>query len=229
MRSTRHSDGRPVDGSPGSMPTSSICPGASRISFGRPSARGSASHTGTASSSIEDARLVRLQGAAPVRRARAQGIRHLHCAAAAPVFRRAVLERRPWDTEIRRVMDWDLYMRLVEQGVAFRHVPYPVGAFRLHPAQVTSSSVRGLEVRGRRGSARHGRPVDIAERWYMISQGPANASSLQAPGSVLRSWRYAPGVSRAEICAGSGRPMGGELQGAARALLPGPATAGSQR
>jgi hypothetical protein len=62
-------------------------------------------------------------------------------------------------------MDWDLYMRLLERGVRFQHVPYPVGAFRLHPDQVTSSSWEEWTAEDADVASRHGRPADIDERW----------------------------------------------------------------
>ena len=54
------------------------------------------------------------------------------------IFRRSVLGQDPWDVAIRRVMDWDLYLRLLERGANFLFVPVPIGAFRLHPDQVTA-------------------------------------------------------------------------------------------
>jgi glycosyltransferase involved in cell wall biosynthesis len=54
------------------------------------------------------------------------------------VFRRSILGQDPWDPEIRRVMDWDLYLRLDALGARFVHVSYPVAGFRLHDAQITA-------------------------------------------------------------------------------------------
>jgi glycosyltransferase involved in cell wall biosynthesis len=81
------------------------------------------------------------------------------------IFRRSVLGETPWDVEVRRVMDWDLYMRLMARGATFRHVSYPVGAFRLHPDQVTASPRERWEEERRYLAARYGRPTDDVERW----------------------------------------------------------------
>jgi glycosyltransferase involved in cell wall biosynthesis len=54
------------------------------------------------------------------------------------VFRRSILGQDPWDVQIRRVMDWDLYLRLDSSGARFIHVPYPVGGYRIHEAQITA-------------------------------------------------------------------------------------------
>jgi glycosyltransferase involved in cell wall biosynthesis len=56
----------------------------------------------------------------------------------AAVFRRSILGRSPWDAEVHRVMDWELYLRLGSQGARFVHIPYPVAAFRVHEAQITA-------------------------------------------------------------------------------------------
>jgi glycosyltransferase involved in cell wall biosynthesis len=53
------------------------------------------------------------------------------------VFRRSSLGEEPWDTSIRRIMDWDLYLRLESEGARFLHVPYPVGSYRIHSGQIT--------------------------------------------------------------------------------------------
>ena len=56
------------------------------------------------------------------------------------MFRRAALAAvGGWDERLRRIMDWDLYLRLERAGRAFRHVRYPIGAFRLHSSQVTAA------------------------------------------------------------------------------------------
>jgi hypothetical protein len=63
-------------------------------------------------------------------------------------------------------MDWDLYMKLVASGASFRHSAYPVGAFRVHPAQVTSSSFEAWREEDAWVASRHGRPADNVERWH---------------------------------------------------------------
>jgi len=54
------------------------------------------------------------------------------------IFRRSSLPPEPWDTSVRTMMDWDLYLLLASQGARFEKVNYPVGAFRRHPSQVTA-------------------------------------------------------------------------------------------
>jgi glycosyltransferase involved in cell wall biosynthesis len=55
------------------------------------------------------------------------------------LFRRSVLGQDPWDEGLNKMMDWDLFMKLLLNGATVLYVPYLVGAFRLHPAQVTAS------------------------------------------------------------------------------------------
>lgn len=56
----------------------------------------------------------------------------------AAIFRRSVLGDLPWDIDVNRVMDWDLYLRLQQRGARFVYVPYPVGAFRVHSERITA-------------------------------------------------------------------------------------------
>jgi glycosyltransferase involved in cell wall biosynthesis len=55
------------------------------------------------------------------------------------IFRRSVLGADPWDEELHKMMDWDLFLNLALHDATVLYVPYPVGAFRMHPAQVTAS------------------------------------------------------------------------------------------
>lgn len=55
------------------------------------------------------------------------------------IFRRSVLGEDPWDEGLRKMMDWGLFLNLLLNGANILYVPYPVGAFRMHPAQVTAS------------------------------------------------------------------------------------------
>lgn len=53
------------------------------------------------------------------------------------LIRRESLGLPPWDTEVKRIMDWDLYMQLLTAGAHFSHLIHPIGAFRRHIEQVT--------------------------------------------------------------------------------------------
>ena len=54
------------------------------------------------------------------------------------IFRRESLGSLPWDEQCRRIMDFELYLRLQSEGRHFLYVPVPVGAFRVHEARVTA-------------------------------------------------------------------------------------------
>lgn len=56
----------------------------------------------------------------------------------ATLYRRSALPESPWDVGMKRIMDWDAFLRLDGQDRRFRYVPYPVGAFRVHDRQVTA-------------------------------------------------------------------------------------------
>jgi GT2 family glycosyltransferase len=44
-----------------------------------------------------------------------------------------------WNEDLRRSMDWDLWLRLAANGARFRYIPAPLSAFRVHEAQVTAT------------------------------------------------------------------------------------------
>ncbi|HYZ13519.1 MAG TPA: glycosyltransferase family 2 protein [Actinomycetota bacterium] len=81
------------------------------------------------------------------------------------IFRRSALGKDPWDADIRRVMDWDLYLKLLAAGATFRHVAYPVGAFRIHANQVTAAPWQTWRDEDEVMAARHGRPISLEQRW----------------------------------------------------------------
>ena len=63
-----------------------------------------------------------------------------YIASSSTIFRRSSLPALPWDTSVRMMMDWDLYLRLASRHARFEKVNYPIGAFRRHPDQVTAQS-----------------------------------------------------------------------------------------
>ena len=87
------------------------------------------------------------------------------------IFSRAALGQDPWDVDIRRVMDWDLYLRLLDSGARFLHVPYPIGAFRAHPDQVTAVPWQVWQEEDEMVAARYGHPTDLTERWKAYKRG----------------------------------------------------------
>lgn len=54
------------------------------------------------------------------------------------VIRRSAIGDRPWDTGLRMMMDWELYLRLATNGAKFVTLAYPTGAFRWHGERVTA-------------------------------------------------------------------------------------------
>jgi glycosyltransferase involved in cell wall biosynthesis len=86
------------------------------------------------------------------------------------IFRRSALGTDPWDVGIRRVMDWDLYMKLHARGSAFRYARYPVGVFRSHPDQVTAAPWHAWQKEDELVASRYGRPTSVAERWKVYTR-----------------------------------------------------------
>jgi glycosyltransferase involved in cell wall biosynthesis len=54
------------------------------------------------------------------------------------IFRRSALPSEPWDLKFKRIMDWDLYLRMASRGARFSYRRYPVGAFRVHQERITA-------------------------------------------------------------------------------------------
>ena len=81
------------------------------------------------------------------------------------IVRRSALGPAPIDAEMRRMMDWDLYLRLEREGARFVHVPVPVGVFRAHDTRVTATERRGFFERLNRGDG-FGREYDMVRDRY---------------------------------------------------------------
>jgi glycosyltransferase involved in cell wall biosynthesis len=81
------------------------------------------------------------------------------------IVRRSALGDEPIDASMRRMMDWDLYLRLLADGAQFRYVPAPVGVFRAHDTRVTATERRGFFQRLNRGDG-FGREYDMVRERY---------------------------------------------------------------
>jgi glycosyltransferase involved in cell wall biosynthesis len=81
------------------------------------------------------------------------------------VVRRSALGPDPVDVSMRRMMDWDLYLRLLSEGARFAYVPMPVGVFRAHDTRITATERRGFLQRLNRADG-FGREYDIVRTRY---------------------------------------------------------------
>ena len=81
------------------------------------------------------------------------------------IVRRSALGPDPIDASMRRMMDWDLYLRLLEEGASFQYVPVPVGVFRAHDTRVTATERRGFLQRLNRDDG-FGREYDMVRERY---------------------------------------------------------------
>lgn len=81
------------------------------------------------------------------------------------IVRRDAAGAVPIDDSMRRMMDWDLYLRMQQEGAVFLHVPVPVGAFREHNTRVTATESRGFTERLNRGDG-FGREYDMMRSRY---------------------------------------------------------------
>jgi glycosyltransferase involved in cell wall biosynthesis len=60
------------------------------------------------------------------------------------IFRRSTLGNDPIDPTFRRMMDWDLYLRMDAAGADIAYTPVPVGVFRAHGGRITADERRGF-------------------------------------------------------------------------------------
>jgi glycosyltransferase involved in cell wall biosynthesis len=81
------------------------------------------------------------------------------------IVRTSALGSDPIDVQMRRMMDWDLYLRLLGEGASFEYVPAPVGVFRAHDTRVTATERRGFFQRLNRGDG-FGREYDMVRDRY---------------------------------------------------------------
>jgi glycosyltransferase involved in cell wall biosynthesis len=96
----------------------------------------------------------------------------------AAIFRRSSLGEEPWDAAISRIMDWELYLRLQAEGARFLHVPYPVGAYRIHSGQITRQPLEHFAADHRSVRARHGihgtrlkQPAAVVHAAFKLTSG----------------------------------------------------------
>jgi len=113
-----------------------------------------------------------------------------YISSACTLFRRSALGESPWDESVRRVMDWDLFMRLTAQEAKFVHTAWPVAAFRLHESQVTAAPHSAFHAENAIVTARYGRPADPVERWKASRAGRVLHRVYKAyDGAYVRQWR----------------------------------------
>lgn len=86
------------------------------------------------------------------------------------LFRRSALQESPWDVNVRRIMDWDLYLRLLFRGARFVHIPYPVGAYRIHAEQVTAQPSGDFLQDHRVVRSRYGLPMKGRSAQYALGR-----------------------------------------------------------
>jgi glycosyltransferase involved in cell wall biosynthesis len=77
-------------------------------------------------------------------------------ATSAAIFRRSILGNEPLDPEMKRIMDWDLYLRLDAQGAVFRHVNYAVSVNRIHGDNVSLQPIGGSAIEYKELETRYG-------------------------------------------------------------------------
>ncbi len=81
------------------------------------------------------------------------------------IIRRSALGEKPIDPTLRRMMDWDLYLRLAGEQASFAYRPVVVGAFREHDTRITATERRGFLERLHRGDG-FGREYDLMSERY---------------------------------------------------------------
>jgi glycosyltransferase involved in cell wall biosynthesis len=93
------------------------------------------------------------------------------------IVRRTRLGADPIDPTMKRMMDWDLFLRLTRDGARFSYAPEPVGAFRVHDERVTATERRGWFQRLNMG--------DGFGREYLLLRERYGALRLRRVGHLL--------------------------------------------
>jgi glycosyltransferase involved in cell wall biosynthesis len=115
----------------------------------------------------------------------------------ATFIRRSALPEPAWDPTFRRVMDWDLWLRL--DGARYRYLPQTLTAFRIHPGQVTAAGhsdgdlAEFAELRRRHGIHRN-----------LATRGAGRAAHMAlklASGGYLRQFQAASTVRTGSVSA----------------------------
>lgn len=118
-----------------------------------------------------------------------------HISTCAMVARRSVVDGVRWRTGFRKVMDWDLYVRLLRAGARFEYTPFPVGAFRLHGEQVTAGSQREYDDEYERMRSDLGvRPTRLHELGARVAH-----AALKGAGSAYRRQRAAAALHGSDM------------------------------
>ncbi len=103
----------------------------------------------------------------------------------AALFRRSALGDAPWDVDLKLLMDWDLYLKLLANGARFLHVPQPIGAFRVHEERVSAMP-----------------RSEHAHEYRVIRERHGIPSGLTTVGRVLHtSYKIADGSYRRQLAA----------------------------
>lgn len=94
-----------------------------------------------------------------------------------------------WDTTLRCVMDWDLWLRLEAAGARFQYIPTPLAAFRVHDAQVTNAPLSAFAEEFSRFRQKHGMPGPGLPAWQRVVGRGTHIGLKMAEGAYLRELR----------------------------------------
>lgn len=118
-------------------------------------------------------------------------LKYYGCSIASCSFfvRREILPDIPWDVNLKYIMDWDLYLSLLERGAKFHYMSRPLGAFRVHDARVTARPLALDSPERDLVALRHGLPASHAGRRLARVAGRARRIALKATSDGFRSER----------------------------------------
>jgi glycosyltransferase involved in cell wall biosynthesis len=106
------------------------------------------------------------------------------------VFVRAeVLREMGWDTGFRRIMDWDLWLRLEANGANFQYIPTTLAAFRVHDAQVTHSPAKLEPEEFAYFRRKHGMPAAGLPVWQRVAGRGIHIGMKVVEGAYVRQVR----------------------------------------
>jgi glycosyltransferase involved in cell wall biosynthesis len=105
-------------------------------------------------------------------------------------IRKSLLTENAWDTGLRQLLDWDLWLRLAREGARFSYTPRILSAFRWHSGQVSANVTARDAHEYTTLSARFGVPPGDSTLHPSRIAGKLQHAMLKAKsGAYFRQWR----------------------------------------
>lgn len=106
----------------------------------------------------------------------------------ATFIRRRVIEELGWNCDLRRSMDWDLWLR-ASRRFSFHYINRPLSAFRVHEAQVTATPEKADAAEFASLAAEHELPSRAGISLARLTGRLLHVGRKASEGAYTRQWR----------------------------------------